>query len=74
MNDNTRQCPKGINILVESVVDPAEAKGRKSRMRRLKTHFVPGDRILLRDRAGVVLFELSVNCFGKVSTVVPLDK
>lgn len=60
--------------MVDSVTAPAVAKGRKSRMRRLKTTFVPGDRIVAKDDEGFILFDLTVNCFGKVSTVIPLDK
>lgn len=73
-NGKPQQCPKGIKVLVESLAYPAVAKGRKSRTRRLETNFVPGDRIVAKDDEGIIIFELSVNCFGKVSTVIPLDK
>lgn len=73
-NDKSLQCPKGINILLVSVTVPSEAKGRKSRMRRLIIYLDPDDFVTAYDEDGVFLFKLSVHCFGKVSTVVSLDK
>lgn len=73
-NDNTQQCPKGINYLLVCVTVPSRAKGRMSRTRRLITTLVPGDRVVVFGEDGSVLFELYANCKGKVSTVVPLDK
>lgn len=74
MIGNPRKCPKGIDIFVECVTGPSGAKGRKSRMRRLDTDFVPVDHIVLRDGECIILFEIWCNSFGKVSTVVSLDK
>ena len=60
--------------MIVSVTVTAEAKGRKSWTRRIFTTLVPGDYVVAVGKDGNILFELSVESFAKVSTVIPLDK
>lgn len=60
--------------MIVCVTVPSEAKGRKSRTRRLITTLQPGDCIAAFDKDGSRLFEISVDFHGMVSTVTPLDK